>query len=454
MKKIFTVLVLLCATLVASAQEVPSSFPRKFLLEHFTGEDCGYCPGGMYAIVNHIDEATTPYIWVSHHYGYGTDEYSIAASKKIGGICGVAGAPNMGLNRTKLMGSAIAFHPGYLPDLADTISKLDTVAEASVVIEHTYDSVSRQLNITVSGQVANTEVEEYLLTVLIKENRLVGGQADYQYSWKTKGWKEYMHARVVRDVLTNAEGDLVTVSNQAYSKSFTYTLDEKWVPENCCVVAYITPSSKKPVINAEQTPLVAGTTGGEQYNPYGITSANSPNKTVKFETLQQNKLEDNILELVLISNSSIRDEVYGPLKPVCLVYVNTEADTLVAGTYPIKDDNSLGSVMAGYSNDETTSFGGSLMVYALAAYLKQGQIAAAHMWYLKSGEMIVDEAGNIILDFKTNGDFGVNTTYGEPQVGVENVETENAVANKLLLDGKIIILNEGKVYDVLGNQVR
>ena len=71
MKKIFTVLVLLCATLVASAQDVPSSFPRKYLIEHFTGDQCGYCPYGMYSIVEYTQQTSTPCIWVSHHYSDG-----------------------------------------------------------------------------------------------------------------------------------------------------------------------------------------------------------------------------------------------------------------------------------------------------------------------------------------------------------------------------------------------
>ena len=50
MKKIFTI-VLLFSAVIMSAQEVPTSFPRKYLIEHFTGEDCGYCPLGMYNIV-------------------------------------------------------------------------------------------------------------------------------------------------------------------------------------------------------------------------------------------------------------------------------------------------------------------------------------------------------------------------------------------------------------------
>jgi hypothetical protein len=135
MKKIFIVLVLLCATLVASAQEVPSSFPRKYLIEHFTGDECGYCPEGMYSIVGYTQKTSTPRIWVSHHYGYNNDEYTISESARIASASGVSGAPSMAMNRTKIMGTSIDFHPGYLPEagMAEAIaSKCDTMAEASV----------------------------------------------------------------------------------------------------------------------------------------------------------------------------------------------------------------------------------------------------------------------------------------------------------------------------------
>ena len=216
MKKGFTVLVLLCATLVVSAQEVPSSFPRKYLIEHFTGDQCGYCPYGMYSIMEYAAYyTTTPCIWVSHHYGYNTDEYTISESAKIASTCGVDGAPNMAMNRTKVMGTTIAFHPGYLVEdgMAATIAnKCDTVAEASVVINHTYNADTRELNVTVSGQVANTTTTAYLLTVLIKENGLIGKQADYYWSWKTAGYKEFMHPCVARDLLTVSQlGDTVKV---------------------------------------------------------------------------------------------------------------------------------------------------------------------------------------------------------------------------------------------------
>ena len=88
MKKLFTCILLLAAVMM-SAQEVPASFPRKYLIEHFTGDQCGYCPGGMFSIEEYISTTETPCIWVSHHYGYNEDEYTIPENSKIGKACGV-----------------------------------------------------------------------------------------------------------------------------------------------------------------------------------------------------------------------------------------------------------------------------------------------------------------------------------------------------------------------------
>lgn len=396
MKKIFTFILLFVAVMM-SAQEVPTSFPRKSVIEHFTGDGCGYCPGGMYAIVDYIDNQNPSAIWISHHYGYNTDEYTISESSRIGKMLGVQGAPNMALNRTKQMGTTIGFHPGYLPEI--TINE-DTVAEASVLINHTFNAETRQLDITVSGQVANTEVESYLLTVLIKENRLVGKQADYTYSWKTSPWKEYMHARVIRDVLSaDAFGDTVYVENQAYSKTLTYTVSEDWVAENCCVVAYLTPTNKKPIINAEQAPLIAGTTGGEQYYPYGITESQAPNTPDKitFDSVAISKPADDKLELVFYSNKSIRSSLYGALKSILVVEFNTTADTLPVDTFDIQSNNAENTLTAGYHIDETRSFGGSRFQYVDSKELAQGNIVPYHTWKLNTGKLAYSEDGNLLL---------------------------------------------------------
>ena len=458
MKKIFTVLVLLCATLVASAQDVPSSFPRKYLIEHFTGDQCGYCPYGMYSIMEYSANTTTPCIWVSHHYGYNNDEYTIPESAKIGSTCGVQGAPNMAMNRTKIMGTAIAFHPGYLVEdgMAETItSKCDTTAEASVVIEHTYNAETRQLDVTVSGQVANTEVTEYLLTVLIKENGLIGKQADYYWSWKTAGYKEFMHPCVVRDLLTVSQlGDTVKVENQAYSMTFTYTVSEKWVAENCNVVAYITPLSKKPIINAEETPLVAGSTGGTEYQPFGITENKEPTNATKlsFDSLALNKIADDKLAVELVAKSTTRSDYYGPLKLSVYLEFNTPDTILPVDTLDFVEGNELNTFSAGTVNVVEQSFAGSHMAYYLAADMEQ----LCHIWRIKSGKLLVYEDGSFYASGKLDNskNFSITCTLPKDDTAVEDVVFDKAHVEKLMRNGQFVISIDGIEYDVQGRIIK
>ena len=454
MKKIFTVLVLLCATLVVSAQEVPSSFPRKYLIEHFTGDQCGYCPYGMYSIMEYSANTTTPCIWVSHHYGYNDDEYTISESAKIGSTCGVQGAPNMAMNRTKVMGTAIAFHPGYLVEdgMAETIAdKCDTTAEASVVIEHTYNTETRQLDVTVSGQVANTEVTEYLLTVLVKENGLIGKQADYYWSWKTAGYKEFMHPCVIRDLLTVSQlGDTVKVENQAYSMTFTYTVSEKWVAENCNVVAYITPLAKKPIINAEETPLVAGSTGGTEYQPFGITENKEPTNASKltFDTLELNKVADDKLAIELVAKSSTRSDFYGPLKLSVYLEFNTPDTILPIDTLDFVDGNELNTFSTGTVDIVEQSFAGSHMAYYLAADME----TLCHIWRIKSGKLLVYEDGSFYASGKLDNskNFTITCTLPKDDTAVEDVVFDKAHVEKLMRNGQFVISIDGIEYDVQG----
>jgi hypothetical protein len=461
MKKIFTVLVLLSATLIVSAQEVPSSFPRKYLIEHFTGDGCGYCPYGMFSIVEYTQTTSTPCIWVSHHYGFNNDEYTIPENEKIGKACGVQGAPNMAMNRTKIMGTSIAFHPGYLVEegMAELIAtKCATEAEASVVINHTYNADTRELNVTVSGQVANTTVTEYLLTVLIKENGLIGKQADYsEYSFKSNGFKEFVHPRVARDVLcSDALGDKVTVENQAYSKDYTFTLPEAWVAENCCIVAYITPTTKKPIINAEETPLVAGTTGGEEYLPFGVMENQAPANAskLKFDTLTLSKPSDDKLEVQLIASSSTRSGLYGPMKMVVTLEFNTPDSVMPTDTVDYVAGNELNTLSAGTVDLATQTFGGSRLMYYLSTSLTEDVWQWCHAWRIKSGKFLMDDKGGFLTSGNLyNGTyFSITCTLPET-TDVENIVFDQAHVEKLIREGQFIIRVDGVEYDIQGRVI-
>lgn len=454
MKRSFVIL-LLMAAMKMSAQQTPTFFPRKFLMEHFTSANCNQCPMGMKYIVDFLDKQTTPYIWVSYHAVYGTDEYTIPEGNAIAmNYFGMNSVPSVVFNRTKQDGLMVI----GAWNIENLEVKDDTVAEASVVIEHTFDAATRQLDVTVSGQVANTDRTAYLLSILIKENGLVGKQEDAYCSWKSAKWKEYMHPRVVRDFVTATFGDTVTIENQEYSYSTSYILDEEWVPENCCVVAYLTPLEKSPIINAEQVPVVVGTEGGEQYGPYGITEGKGPNTSISFDSVKVSRTNNGQLEMMLTSSKTIKTSYFGICKQVGYVYVNTAASVLKPGTYPIDVSEAEGTITAGYRIDEEERLGGSRLLYAVSEDLKNGIVTPVHGWRMSSGEMTLDANGNIALNFTTyNGtsvtatavyDFSSATT--DIQSPISNSSLHNIHCKKLLHNGQFLIEKQGVLYNTLG----
>lgn len=458
MKRILIYLLLLAA-MGMSAQQVPTSFPRTFLLEHFTSANCYECPMGMQKIVAYLNQQTTPYIWVSYHAIYGTDEYTLPENDELAkNFMGIYNVPSVVFNRTEQSGK---WEVRAATDLATwvaegRVAEGNTVAEASVEIEHTYNNKTRQLAITVSGQVANVDRTAYLLTILIKENRLVGKQADQITSWKKANWLEYMHPRVVRDFVNGTFGDTVKVENQAYSYSTTYTMDKDWVAENCCVVAYLIPLEKQPIINAEQVAVVAGTEGGEQYGPYGITEAKGPNTSVSFDSVSVKRLGDDMVEMQMISNKTMQSYA-GICKQVAYVYVNTMDSVVAPGVYQIQEGQEDGTISAGYRVDEEETLGGSRLVYALSSDLKKGMVTPIHMWRMSKGEMVLDENGNVSLTFTTYNGTTVTATavydFSPAATGVEDVVGGASTIRKELREGRLLIIKDGQVYDVMGNRL-
>ena len=433
------------AAMGMSAQEVPTFFPRKFLLEHFTSANCNQCPMGMKYITEYLDKQTTPYIWVSHHAVYGTDEYTIPASNAIAiNYFGMNTVPSVVFNRSKQDGLMVI----GAWDVENLVVKDDTLAEASVVIEHQFDAATRRLDVTVSGLVANTDRKEYLLSILIKENGLVGRQEDAYCSWKGAKWQEYMHPRVVRDMVTATFGDTVKVENQAYNYTTSYIVDDEWVAENCCVVAYITPLNKKPVINAEETPLVAGTTGGKEYQPFGITESKEPTNAnkLKFEGIELSKPSDDKLEIKLVASSSTRSDMYGPLKMVVTLEFNTTDTVLPIDTLTFAAGNEPGTFSTGTVDLVEQTFGGSRMQYYLAADME----TICHTWRIKNGKFLMDNNGGFLATGNLYNGKYFSITCTLPTTDVEDVVFDKTHVEKLMRDGQFVIRIDDVEYDIQG----
>ena len=135
--------------------------------------------------------------------------------------------------------------------------------------------------------------------------------------------------------------------------------------------------------------------------------------------------------------------------------VNTEDSVLQAGVYPIVDEDATGTITAGYRLDEEETLGGSRFFYAVSADLKNGIVTPIHMWRMSSGEMVLDEVGNISLNFTTYNGTSVTATakydFSPAETGVEDVEGfRSSEVQKVLRDGQLLIEHKGQWYTVLG----
>lgn len=229
------------------------------LAEQFTGQDCGYCPGGAETLKMAIAGMQNPekVIWVAHHYGFRNDAFTLNESEVIGVSLGVQGAPNCAIDRMVVDfapgQSALCWHPGYATTaLLEELVK--TPGLATIELERTFDVADSTLTIVVKG---NSLFETANVTVLVKQSGIVARQSN--------GGNDYQHNNAPRAFLTSAKGDELTLDNGNYTATYTYKVPAKvgdfaCVLEDMEVVAFVhgdlSKSATRMVYNAIQVPVL------------------------------------------------------------------------------------------------------------------------------------------------------------------------------------------------------
>ena len=237
-------------TLSAEFQCVEKLATRKVLLENFSTAQCGNCPP-VHSMLGDILKDRNDVIWVAHHAGYYTDDFTISESEEYLAFFGTRGtfAPAMMLDRRNLieqgaytMDNCPVFgytgDPSVVENLIDYCQGKPAFIEVNLSTQFVKDS--RELIITVSGEECAQLPEDIYLTIFLLENGLKGKQAGSSN-------KNYDHSHVIRDVVTATWGDKLDRVDNAYSIKYTTTLDSKWVEENMSVVAFISDYNKSDI---------------------------------------------------------------------------------------------------------------------------------------------------------------------------------------------------------------
>ncbi|MBO7458969.1 MAG: Omp28-related outer membrane protein [Paludibacteraceae bacterium] len=401
-----------------------TEFPKKNLIEEFTGQTCGYCPYGMDCIHSFIGNDSN-WIVILHHYGYQVDKFSVSGSKTITSALKVSGAPSMAINRTQVNygdGKGTVFHPAYLPETNK--AQFETTTYASLNIANTYDASSRELKVHISGKIKKEDYPNLFLTVLVKESGMINTQADYYNTYE--GWEEFRHTNAVRAFLSEAKGDAITVNKEKYSADYSLTLKEEWVPENCMVVAFIS-EEFKPVVQAEQRPVVPETKGGADILHGGIKAvpvsdfypepdaAKGPSdysgeeadtlRSAQAMYMTYSDLGINYWEIYATN----ADDVITVDKTKCVRYAvlclfTTPSETdIPAGTYELNLSEQPGTAYAGFRDDEEVYIGGSTLYYTSQSYFNQGYLVPSAQWLIADGTLTITAEGWEVVGHARNG---------------------------------------------------
>ncbi len=466
----------------ADSAFVEKTFPKKHLIEEFTGQDCGYCPYGMDAISEFMANDTN-FVLVLHHAGYADDHFTIAGSKTIASRLAVSGAPSSTIDRAKTKyvnenqqtANAVVLHPGYLPDVDK--SQYATETYASLNIQNEYIADSSKLYVHISGEIGKEDYSSLglKLTVLVKESGMVDYQKDYYKTFE--GWEEFRHANAVRVFLTSAIGNAVTIdSNRHYSADLSVSLDSKWVPENCMVVAFLS-QNFQPVVQAAEKPVVEGTTGGADIEHGGIKMVPVPDYYPEPDATsgpstyseQDEEVMSTILHqgydsypaygfnywtIQMVNTNRTVKVNRTTCYPFVELYLFTELNqkSIPDGVYEFNTSEQPGTAYAGFRNDSEGYVDGSYFCFTSKSYYNQGYLDPKAQWMINSGTLT--KTGDCwIVNGKSLNGSDIHIRYGSPQ-GIEDISSGEPMSKKYMEDGRLVIRTaEGQKFDTTGKRI-
>lgn len=240
--------------------------PAHFMLEEYTGMYCPNCPKG-HAVAEELQEdyGRRFHIMNIHAGGYanpgpGQPDFRTAFGEDLATNAQISGYPNGTLNRhyfknysVNQTNEAIAMSYGQWPDAVKQYEP--RIAPVNVGCATDFNAATHELEVTVELYYTDdVPVDTNFLNIAILESNIIAFQASCG--------DDYNHKHVLRDLITGLWGESVVEPAQGtfITRSFTYTVSDNWVAENCHVQVFVTEERGKESYNVCEVPLINGTT--------------------------------------------------------------------------------------------------------------------------------------------------------------------------------------------------
>jgi hypothetical protein len=237
---------------------------RKVLVEDYTGHKCGNCPRASKALYDlkaiygdrliimavHAGTFATVFPPGAPYYTYDFRNPTGVELDTDFGIS-VAGNPNGMVNRREVNGSVIVSSTQWADEVATVLTSTAPVP-ASITIETTYNSVTRELQADIKTKFFEDLSDAYRLSVYMLEDSIVNWQKDYDVT--PNDVPDYVHREVLRGSMNGTYGDIVTNTAAGSESDFTFnaTLGTDWNENKMYILAFLHNDTTREIIQVEQ----------------------------------------------------------------------------------------------------------------------------------------------------------------------------------------------------------
>jgi hypothetical protein len=154
----------------------------------------------------------------------------------------------------------LVLSPNTMSQATETL--LDQLSPVNIGVSSSFEPISRELTVSVElYYTADDTGGTDHISVLVKEDHIIGGQADSQS--EPPFIPDYDHRHVLRAYITDLWGDEVLSADPGSTvmRTYTYTLPEEFDEQQCSVVAFVG-EHQADIYQVREVPAVGGSTIG------------------------------------------------------------------------------------------------------------------------------------------------------------------------------------------------
>lgn len=236
------------------------SVVKNVLLEDYTGVRCVNCPAAGEIALELQHQYEHKVIVLGVHAGSLSSvppngpmpDFTTEEGTEWYNTFGLVGNPIGTINR-KLNGSTFGFDSSKWTEAVISTLQEEAVVEMTSIVN--FDEVTRNLEVNIFSKFLEEKIDTtFNLTVCIMEDSIVGMQVTPQGNNPN-----YVHRHVFRETMNGTWGEALNGTSEnptaiapkeMFIKTYTTTLDEGYNADQCYIVAYVSNSNTKEVLQA------------------------------------------------------------------------------------------------------------------------------------------------------------------------------------------------------------